>query len=308
MTLPDIATFIHIEKTGGTTLLEAIRRSTAFRHCDLIPIAKTAQYAEERDISRALLAYPKLRSLAGHSIRPYLDFGVHRPRLKYYTLLRPGVKRYISDFNHDRFKRGYTGSLKDWLTFEDRWNFQTCAIAGEPNLEKAKQILVDSFAVVGLLENYDEFVDDVATLLTPLKLDRKITVMNKAGTQLGRIDSKNSVKVLRPEDEFDDSVMKMVAEKNELDQKLYEFVKSEIVPRQQAAAIEQSAKTSLPSPKMQKFIRRLGGAWRNAVYKPTVGRMPMQPHRLPRNEMNSEEWVRHIAKMNATNDETSEKV
>jgi len=285
-----IAAFVHIEKTGGTTLLEAIRRSTAFGHCDLIPISKTDQFACERDIQRALLAYPNLRSLAGHSLRPYLNFGKYESRLQYYTLLRPGVARYISDFNHDRFKRGYGGSLKDWLAFEDRWNFQTCSIAGEPNLEKAKQILLDRFSVVGLIENYDEFVDEVAGLLHPLGLDRKITVMNKSGARLGRIDEKNAIKVQKPVEEFGAEIMDAVAEKNRLDQELYEFARDVILPRQRTA--KSADETALPpSATMQKFTRRTGAIWRNFVYKPLTGRLPLRPHRLPRNDVNSEVWA-----------------
>ena len=176
-----IPTFVHIEKTGGTTLIHTLRRNFPFGHCDIIPSDPSANVISEKDLGKARRMYPGLKSLAGHSIKPFLDLGSHGPDLSFYTVLRNGTDRYVSEYYHDFFKRGFDDGFEAWMKFDERWNHQTRSLCGTDDLAAAKTILEEKFTVVGVLEKYQDFVDSVATLFEAQAFDTTFTRLNKAG-------------------------------------------------------------------------------------------------------------------------------
>ena len=243
------------------------------------------------DISRASRLYFGLSSLAGHSVRPFLDLGPLADRLALYTVLRNGTDRYISEYHHDSVKRGFADGLEEWLRYESRWNFQTKALAGTEDLEKAKSVIENRMAVVGILEEYDAFVKDVQSLFFPVRFDPEYVHRNKAGLPRGSVDGKPVRLEPVPE-----AMRRKCAERNELDNKLYDHVKSVVLPEQRARISRTTGsreyKEYVDSCRIghRTIRRRAYTAYRNLVYKPVSGLWPSQLHALPVNSMNVKEF------------------
>src|SRR5215468_545457 len=73
--------FVHIEKTGGSTLNTIFRRSFGARHCDVrLPLAKRPNdrhddrvCVQAEDLRRVRRLYRNLRGISGHNVKPYAD-------------------------------------------------------------------------------------------------------------------------------------------------------------------------------------------------------------------------------------------
>src|SRR5690606_27037527 len=104
-------------------LIYLLRRNLMLKHCDIVPISKSSMNLERTDFEVAKRCYPKIISIAGHTVRyPSMSTWGELPIL-YYTLVRDPVERYISEYFFDKYRRGYPGSIEDWMQFEDRHNF-----------------------------------------------------------------------------------------------------------------------------------------------------------------------------------------
>lgn len=150
--------FLHIAKTGGSTLSNVLRRQYSPQVC--------YDHVRHPGGKRPLDDLPledrtRLRCMLGHYF-----FGIHdalpQPAA-YVTMLREPVERVLSMYSYLR-----TNSRKAWMRnatlaeFLERHrpatNFQTAQICGSreaPNLERAKENL-RSFAAVGTTERFDE--------------------------------------------------------------------------------------------------------------------------------------------------------
>ena len=279
-----IPTFLHIEKTGGTTLIYTLRRNFPLGHCDIIPRDQSANVAAPADIRHAIRIHCPLRSLAGHSLSPILLGDELADQLSFYTLLRPATDRYISEYHHDAVKRGFDDGFASWLRYEERWNWQTKSLCGSDDLEQAKEVLQTRIAIVGTLEDYHNFVDQVATLFAPLRFNRQFTHLNQAGLPAGAVAGDSRlVEPIPP-------CLKRKAEQvNQVDTELYHYVKERMLPEQRKA-IEKTKSMPASSltlrPALASARLRLYSLFRNGIYKPSCGIWPGKIHKLPLNEVN----------------------
>lgn len=278
--------FAHIEKCGGSTLLDLLRRNFVLDHCDVIPRDKNSMLLSPSDLKTLLRLRPSLKSLAGHSIRLHCGLDPHVAGLRYVTCLRDPVRRCISEYQFFFVAlMPKPVEFERWLAREERQNFQTRAIAGEPNVERAKQLLDESFSVVGVLEQFDDFLSALAWLAHDdlnMTLDRRYEVQN-AITQRRRPS-----KVPDPPSDFRDQIV----EANALDIELYQHALTVTLPRQRDR-LRALGWEAHPVSQHTNVIERLSAArklafyrlYRNLVYKPAMGYWPAK-HALPiyRNE------------------------
>jgi Galactose-3-O-sulfotransferase len=164
--------FIHLYKTGGTTLNRIIEwEYKLHRICSIEPTWWRWSYQK-------ILRWPPARLGRMDVFKGHMPFGLHRilPReANYITILREPVERVISDYYFARrFKghRNHRAALR--MTFEEYYrdkhehNLQSRILAG-PNsdelfarkcdagiLAAAKESLARQFVVVGLTERFDE--------------------------------------------------------------------------------------------------------------------------------------------------------
>jgi len=284
--------FIHIEKCGGSTLIHMLRSSFGISHCDIIAKAHGNQLVSKSDFDRVFQLCPSTVSFSGHSIRLYHDKDIKQyKKTGFYTILREPVSRYLSDFKHFGPCFPSVNNFEGWLKVDARKNFMTRSIAGEANFNKAIDIIHENIALIGIMEFYDEFINQLRLLFYPNLLTIRYDVRNKAGKRyegfihgmyekIAKINANVNVDFKFDYSKYEEMIIK----NNELDIKLYNYVKTQIIPEQQKKfqqladelkqnQIRHPSKSSL----MIKFI--MNRAFRNIVYKPSLGLYPV-PYKL----------------------------
>jgi hypothetical protein len=168
----DALIFIHLYKTGGTTLNRIIEWEYKIsKICSVEPTWWQWSYQRIRRWSPSRLG--KMEVFKGH-----MPFGLHRliPRpANYITVLREPVERAISDYYfarrfkpHRHHRASLQLSLEEFFLQKHEHNLQSRILAG-PNshelfpstcdahtLAAAKDNLARRFIVVGLTERFDE--------------------------------------------------------------------------------------------------------------------------------------------------------
>ena len=106
--------FVHIERTGGSTVISILRRSFGTRHCDIrLPLAKRRGDRPQHQLDRRVLVdaavlrrvtrlYRNVKGIAGHNVKPYSDLGLSNPDIRFFTFLRDPVARLRSHFLNAR--------------------------------------------------------------------------------------------------------------------------------------------------------------------------------------------------------------
>lgn len=207
--------FLHLPKTGGTTLNEVFRRqypneaiwNVAFHDDDTMK--QTA--AEYRNMTEG--RKKSILAISGHQY-----FGLHQLIEKpcyYFTMLRNPIERVISLYYFVQ-RSGYPVHAKlkglSFAEFVNRdvdVNTQTLLLSGKgPNLERAKQNLINHFPVVGVTERFDE-----SLFLLKRQFNWNDIHYEKRNVTKNRPQSKD----ISPD------ILSLIRMKNRLDFELYEF-------------------------------------------------------------------------------------
>ena len=218
---------MHIKKAAGTTLNHIMRINYLFRHCDVKVLnAGSDDVFRAVDMERLLKINPFVASISGHEVRPCGDLHSIIPSIKYITLLRDPVKRYLSQYQHNYEKLGEKLTFSQYLNTASSFNKQTITIAGCENLELAKEILANRFFLVGTVEAFDEFL----VMLRYKIKDRRLHLYYK------KQNIRNRRSPLRRNlDEKLEKYKELIIERNLLDIELYRFVKEELLPSERTA-------------------------------------------------------------------------
>lgn len=210
-----VLAFCHIPKTAGSSLNLLLRRHFGSRVISATPRPGAAREIYQfENMKQDLDWFPKTECFSGHFIRPFINFHEFDNQIKWFTFLRSPAKRFISHFIHQQTNgRHPKMNINEWANRLDRANLQVKWIAGEMDLEAAKQILNEKFAFVGCVENFDT---EVQRMLTELKIP-KFSTRLKAKKMVVR-DPWLKQEVLDKYDHFKDTI----EENNFLDQELYD--------------------------------------------------------------------------------------
>lgn len=219
------------------------------------------------DLDATLLGRP--RSLAGHWLRPYVDFGEWGESLRWYTIMRKPKARsfsqYVQDLDHGYVPQGTC--FKDWMRIPARGlrnqNAQVKQICGKEDAESAKEILRKSFSFVGIMEDYD----------MTIRLLKKILVPGICLSFSRPLNQRKSENRLSVEMDRQPDLDMYLMEHNTEDILLYDFVVDELYPKFKAG--EESPR-DIPenSPTLEPMVQRYN-LWvnffkRNLFYKTVV--------------------------------------
>lgn len=208
----DLTIFMHIPKTGGTTLNSIFRnqydKNQFYDH--LFPIDDMRKKYNELDQE----AKNNIKAVSGH-----YSYGINKIFSKsftYFTMLRNPVERVISLYYFLKSTPTIYPEMKD-MTFTEfiDWsreakNGQTKQVSGlwgNPSVEKAKENL-RTFRVIGLTERFDE----------------SLFLMKKAfGWSDIEYNSLNITKKRPLKSELSQKVISLIEEHNQLDFELYRY-------------------------------------------------------------------------------------
>jgi hypothetical protein len=245
--------FLHIPKTAGTSFRSILENSFGGFHCHTSHTRK--KVFDQADLNFARKFFPRLRSLAGHTLVDPLQLVVPNPF--YITLMREPIARVISQYQ-DSVLRGHNQKSFEQCLREkgELENLHVKLMAGEPNLDKAKRFL-DRCNLVGLTEKFDlslEVLRRTCPYSLNLHYKRKIVARENA--------IKKSI-------EQDPRLFEMAREYNQLDVELYSFAIQEVFPKLCAkAGLDPSAKVA----SFEKASHKPGlafylGRWQNKLFR-----------------------------------------
>jgi len=223
----DILCFVHIEKTAGTTLKHVFRRKFYLRHLTVRPYYKQENCENKpysavfsaKDLQFVLRMNPFIKIISGHSLKPSVDLEHIGKRIKYITILRNPVNRYLSHYEHSIRINEAKWTFDDFMNIEEHNNFQTRKIAGKEDLNLAKNILAKKFYVVGIVEQFENFLE---LLSFKLNFNKKVL----------RYEIKNRGKNKDLVSELRSKYLNKIINKNELDIKLYKYVEEKLLAEQ----------------------------------------------------------------------------
>ncbi|MCB8976647.1 MAG: hypothetical protein H6657_04395 [Ardenticatenaceae bacterium] len=224
--------FIHIHKTGGTTLQWILRSTLGASYCEVEPLTIERDFQQIPWMAPARIAdleymesmYPQLGGIGGHHIQPHMQLHEKYPGLKYFTFMRDPVKMRASMYQHGVNTLGEENCVfEEWLQEEQSRNRQTKMIAGTADVNKAIEIIEQQQIFVGLTEHFNE-----SLLLLKNLVDSNLNIAYK---RMNVAKGETAAKRLLASEE----ARAQLQAGNEADMALYEFVKQEWYPRFQQA-------------------------------------------------------------------------
>lgn len=223
-----IISFAHMMKTAGTSFSKMLIGHFGSR-MHIVPGGLKLQnkpYDAEK-LKRDIDKYNnRLEVISGHPMRPFVDYGELEDRMIWITFLRDPYKRFVSHYLHEVNwssgfgKRPDRWSFHEWEQSRGTANYQVRFLAGEPNVQKAIDILHEKMKVVGVTEHFKE----------SLYLLKSELSLNRFYLDLGRSNASLSSKSRRSE--LMEKEHDFILEKNELDKALYDYAIEHIWPEQ----------------------------------------------------------------------------
>jgi hypothetical protein len=156
--------FIHIPKTGGSTLRHMLRQSFGGRHLDIkVPSRqRTAQVqVSDVDMRRARRVYPRLEGICGHRVNCFSGLEKTEPMIRFFTFVREPVARFISHFHHHQRLKPTGVTREDFLEFcadPHQRNVQCRWLGGTDAAERSMEMLRLHIGFVGLTGDFDASV------------------------------------------------------------------------------------------------------------------------------------------------------
>lgn len=215
--------FCHIPKTAGTTLNYLLQKNFGSDLNNIIPRNGTNYLYG--DLKKDQFLYKNAKCISGHGLKPFIDYKEFNKQLKWFTFLRDPIQRFVSQYIHQQTSSltQYHMPIEKWAKKYARSNWQVKWIAGEEDFDAAKQILEEKFVFIGLTEKFNE---SLIGLKGVIQNNFDITY-GKPKMQVRDDSLKNELLVEKYE-----SLYPFYKEQNDLDIKLYDFVKDKLYPIQ----------------------------------------------------------------------------
>lgn len=208
------------------TLNHILRRNFIMRHMEVRQLCQESDGVfRAADLKKTFWLNPFIRSISGHSIRVFSDLEDLVPDVRFITLLRDPIKRYISHYIYIVDWTNKHFPFKKFLSNEVFSNTQTKAISGFMGVDAAKEYLAKRFWLVGIVEKFDEFLVLLRKKLKPIKFDPLYTRQNVSWEKVPERKETAALILEKYRDE--------IIERNQLDLQLFQHVHDRILPIQQ---------------------------------------------------------------------------
>ena len=229
--------FSHIPKTAGLTLNGILRKSFGSKLISVIPGKGTTYTKADFELDFGQNNFPL--GISGQGLKPYVDFGEHESNFQWITFLRDPIERYVSQYLHQQeySPDEYVMDIVPWSEKYERSNWQVKWLAGEENLEKAKEIAHEKFSFIGVVEHFDESIE-----LLNQRLNTSLDVSYQAHKNVAKDNT------LKKSLLGDDKMRSFIAEQNDLDIQLYNYVLDNIFYKQGVIG------EANPSPSSMSFV------------------------------------------------------
>ncbi|MFT5113697.1 MAG: hypothetical protein ACI8P9_003028 [Parasphingorhabdus sp.] len=256
--------FVHIQKTAGQTIREILRKNFGAKHCDIYRGFDTVTLTnkEWKWISQC---YPNLQSIGGHNIVPrgkYLEL----KDIQFFTFLRDPVARSISHYQFLVKRKTVSVPFSEWMP--NNANRQVKVLSGELNLQEAIDCLETQIGFTGMMESFNESLVLWKHWIDLPNFDIRYQSVNVAKS--------NS---LREKILADSANQELLDNYNSLDQRLYNYAKLNIWPRQiewlgdQLNSQTKFLEESLDSASNFSARNFYGRVKRNMVFRPRFKKM-----------------------------------
>jgi len=210
--------FMHIPKTGGTTLNKIFKRSYTeneiYDHVPLEAMSKHFSQLKEDDKKG-------IKAISGHHF-----YGIHDLFSKpytYFTMMRNPIERVISLYYFLKTYPGYYEENMRNMSFEEYidWDpqarngqiHQICGQNSQLSLEKAKENL-KVFEVVGITEMFNESLLLLKNKFKWANIEYVKENVTKSRPRIGEVSTE---------------IIKKIEKNNELDIELFEYIKSDFI-------------------------------------------------------------------------------
>ncbi len=264
-----VLAYSHIPKAAGTTIIYLLRRNFGVRHFDALDRTPgRVKFYTARDLNRDLKLHPWARSVASHHLMPFVDYGKHDHRLRWYAFFREPRKRLLSQYQYQVETLGVSQDFPDWIRSLPRRNYQVFWLTGGQDLEAAKQVARQKLVAFGLVEHLNESLLILREALGipdfDVRYDRPKNI-SRSGDFRERLAEQAR--------QHSDLVEHYIG----LETQLYDYLLGELWPRQVeqygASRLAEDVQTAFTSPPaaLGRGRRRANVLYRNLVYKPLVG-------------------------------------
>lgn len=216
-----IIAFSQVTRCGGVTINSLLQGYYGLRHFDLVGnFLNNEMTYTEKDLFYDMKIHPFARSFAGH-FSSNLDIAkigrINNKEIDFYTMLRDPIDRVFSKYRFQVDRYNLPNDFIAWFKKYHVPNGMVHHFTGSDNLELAKDILMNKYKAVGILERFDESLLIFKKKLSLDGMDLNYKVKNdtiKLKSEKHRI----------VKSEFEDLVMSS----NLKDRELYNFVLTNI--------------------------------------------------------------------------------
>ena len=223
----ELLAFVHIEKTAGTSMIHLLRHNYLLRYLDVRPLNHSGRVFKATDLELYLKLCPVLRAIGGHSVVPWSDLESVAD-VKYITLLRDPVRRYVSQYRYWLSHLGKDVTIEEYLGRQGPRNLQVKRLAGEENLEKAIETIEHKFLCVGVVEQFDSYLKELESIL------------GSSQFSAFRIEENINRKNTTAADEIIEKYKDAIVECNQIDISLYRYVTKRIAAKNRSEITEDS--------------------------------------------------------------------
>lgn len=240
--MKDIIVFSHMMKTAGSSLIKSFIEHYGAKVLDvsLGTRLKTNPY-DNSSLKRDLIKKNNnVKAIVGHDMRPCVAFDIPGYNFHWITFLREPINRYVSNYFHmyhlkNKFELSHYDSMTainiiEWEKVDHFSNYQCRFIAGEPNAQKAIDILEEKFDWVGITEEFDAGITSLKAKLGLESLYHSHKKSNPSKTEKSEI--------IATKIKYAD----FIEEVNQEDLILYAYVKNNIWPRYKDVSLQNHQK------------------------------------------------------------------